>query len=108
MDELTSVGFLKGYTDTIILKLLLESDKYGYQISKIIYEKSEKEYSLKEATLYSSLRKMEKEGLIIAYWGSTTQGGRRKYYSLTPTGKKTYFRNKKQWEEAMIILHKLM
>ncbi|MFJ8071441.1 pentapeptide repeat-containing protein [Peribacillus sp. NPDC096447] len=49
-------------------------DKYGYEISKLIYTNSNEQYEIKEATMYSSLKRLEKDGCIISYWGDATQG----------------------------------
>jgi PadR family transcriptional regulator PadR len=103
-----SSDLLRGHADTMILKLLLSGDKYGYEISKLILASSGNQYELKEATMYSSLKRMEKEGYIKSYWGDATQGGRRKYYTITPTGKEMYRQNKRNWEQAKLILEQLL
>lgn len=92
----------------MILKLLGDGDKYGYEITKRIYELSEHEYELKEATMYSSLKRLEADGHIISYWGDESQGGRRKYYRITTTGAAQYEHNKKNWQFAQKILKKLV
>ncbi|CAM4107222.1 PadR family transcriptional regulator [Lederbergia lenta] len=103
-----SSDLLRGHTDTMILKLLLSGDKYGYEISKLIFESSGEQYELKEATMYSSLKRLEKEGSISSYWGDASQGGRRKYYKVTSIGESTYKQNKKNWEQAKQILEELL
>ncbi|WP_199617023.1 PadR family transcriptional regulator [Paenibacillus alkalitolerans] len=107
-DNKISSDLLRGHTDTIILKLLMSGDKYGYEISKLVHSGSGGEYELKEATMYSSLKRMELEGNITSYWGDETQGGRRKYYRITDKGKRTYVENKNNWEYAKSILDKLI
>ena len=94
-DNKISSDLLRGHTDTIILKLLMDGDKYGYEITKLIQTNSRGEYELKEATMYSSLKRLEGDGCINSYWGDETQGGRRKYYQITKTGKQLYSENKK-------------
>lgn len=89
---------IRGHIDTIILKLLSEVDMYGYQISKEIFIKSNKAYELKEASLYSSVKRLEKDGFIQAYWGEESQGGRRKYYKLTDSGKNQLKINLENWQ----------
>ena len=106
-NKLTS-DLLRGHTDTMILKLLSGGDKYGYEITKLIYELSDHEYELKEATMYSSLKRLENDGHIISYWGDETQGGRRKYYRITSTGQKQYENNRSNWHYAQTILEKLL
>ncbi|WP_067620989.1 PadR family transcriptional regulator [Alicyclobacillus acidiphilus] len=99
---------IRGYIDTIILKLLLSGDKYGYEISKLVSAGSGEEYELKEATMYSSLKRLEQEQNIASYWGDETQGGRRKYYRITDKGRRTYAENKQNWEKVKRILDNLM
>ena len=101
-------NLLRGHTDTIILKLLYEEDRYGYEIIKLITKNSQGEYELKEATMYSSLRRLEADGDVVWYWGDDTKGGRRKYFKITEKGKKTYENNKKNCEHSKKILEKLL
>jgi len=106
-NKITS-DLLRGHTDTMILKLLSEADRYGYEIIKLITERSSGEYELKEATMYSSVRRLEADGDIMWYWGSESQGGRRKYFKITNKGKETYERNKNNWEYAKRVLEHLL
>lgn len=108
VDSKMSADLLRGHTDTIILKLLLNGDKYGYEISKLIHASSDGEYELKEATMYSSLKRLEQEGGIVSYWGDESQGGRRKYYRITSKGQEMYAANKSNWEFAQRIINKLI
>lgn len=103
-----SADLLRGHTDTIVLSILLKGDSYGYEIYKTILEKTEGQYGLKEATLYSSYRRLEKEGFITAYWGDETQGARRKYYRITEKGKQQYKQNKLDWEFTQKVLNRLL
>ena len=106
-NKLTS-DLLRGHTDTIILKFLTDGDKYGYEITKLVYELSGHEYELKEATMYSSLKRLEQDGHISSYWGDETQGGRRKYYHLTASGHEHYQSNMRNWNYAKHLLEKLL
>ena len=108
IDKKLSSDLLRGHTDTIILKLLTTGDKYGYEITKLVYEHSQQLYELKEATMYSSLKRMESDGHITSYWGDETQGGRRKYYQITDSGRVVYAVNKQNWNYAKQILDELL
>jgi len=108
IDARISSDLIRGHTDTIILKLLQNGDKYGYEISKLIHANSNGEYELKEATMYSSLKRLESDGGITSYWGDETQGGRRKYYRITAKGKQTYSENKRNWDYAKRILDRVL
>lgn len=78
---------LKGTIDLLILSILKEKENYGYEISRAIKEKTEGTFEIQEATLYLSLKRLEKHGAILSYWGSESHGGRRKYYAITEEGK---------------------
>lgn len=103
-----SSDLLRGHTDTMILKLLGGGDKYGYEITKLVHEHSAHQYELKEATMYSSLKRLENDGRITSYWGDETQGGRRKYYRITGSGRDLYQTNKQNWDYAKQILDRLV
>lgn len=107
-DKPITSDLLRGHTDTIILKLLMSGDRYGYEITKLVAEHSGGAYQLHEATMYSSLKRLEHDGHIQSYWGDQTQGGRRKYYRITATGRGQYQINKRSWEEAKTILSHLL
>lgn len=95
---------VRGNIDTFILRVLLDGDNYGYQIIKEISQRSGNRFELKEPTLYSSLRRLEKQGLISSYWGGETQGGRRKYYTVTAEGSSRYNRNWEEWKAAREVI----
>ena len=76
-----SSDLIRGHIDTIILHTLLDGDKYAQQISDSIEEKSEKEYKINQATLYSSLKRLESLRFVKSYWNDS-ETGRRKYFNL--------------------------
>jgi PadR family transcriptional regulator PadR len=89
---------LKGHIDTLILSLLHFRDMYGYEIAKLVRERSEGQFELKEGTLYLYLKRLEKNKWIESYWGDEQgPGGRRKYYKLTPLGEDGFEEKRKEW-----------
>lgn len=99
---------IRGHTEAIILAHLLEQDSYGYQINKDIMKKTDNQYELKEATLYSAFRRLEQSGYIRTYWGDEAVGARRRYYSITPEGRKAYEDYKRDWETAKNTIDRLL
>ena len=99
---------IRGHTETIILAHLIEQDSYGYEINKSILEKTDGKYELKEATLYSTFRRLEQSGCITSYWGDQTTGARRRYYHITPVGKTVYHTNCTEWAEAKQLIDSLL
>lgn len=105
-----SIGkdIIRGHIDGIVLALLSERDRYGYDLYKEVLERTRGEYELKEPSLYSAFRRLEGQGAVTAYWGGETQGGRRKYYSLTPEGRTVLARLRSDWEFARRIIDNLI
>ncbi|MGE7885293.1 PadR family transcriptional regulator [Bacillus sp. NPDC094077] len=103
-----STDLIRGHTDMIILNVLRQGDSYGYEMYKRIIELSDNQYELKEATLYTAFRRLEKEDYISSYWGDETQGGRRKYYHITESGMSFYENSKNEWNIAKEIIDRLI
>ncbi|ETY74842.1 PadR family transcriptional regulator [Lactiplantibacillus fabifermentans] len=99
---------IRGHTTTIVLNILNQGDSYGYAIAKTIKQLSHAAYDINEATLYTVFRRLEKNGDIASYWGSETQGGRRKYYQITPQGQATLDHNIQEWNFAKHVIDDLI
>lgn len=99
---------LKGTIDLLILSVLVRQDNYGYEISKAIKEQTEGAFEIQEATLYLSLKRLEKQGAISAYWGDQSHGGRRKYYSVTEDGKQLLAKFIKDWKTTTEIVNRFI
>ncbi len=104
----TSGDMLRGHTETIILRILIEGDSYGYEIAKRFAEGGEGIVEIKDATIYTAFRRMEEEGLLATYWGDGGLGARRRYYSITQKGREYYYDKVKEWEEVNRILNNLI
>lgn len=105
-----SADLIRGHINTIILRTLYERDKYGYEIIEEIEAKSHGQYSLKQPTLYSALKRLESQGYINAYWKTdeVSNGGRRKYYTLTDSGREITERNQAEWEYSRTVIDSLI
>jgi len=99
---------IRGHTDTIILARLMDSDNYGYEINKSIQQKTDGNYELKEATLYTAFRRLEQAGRITSYWGDEQTGARRRYYKITDIGRETYNSLIGEWHSAKEMIDKLI
>ena len=99
---------IRGHTDTIILALLMGGDNYGYEINKSIQQRTGGQYELKEATLYTAFRRLEQAGCISSYWGNEQTGARRRYYSITDSGRDTYAALMSEWNRAKGMIDKLI
>lgn len=95
---------IRGNVDTVILKVLYEGDRYGYDLIKQINARSDGQWEIKQPTVYACLKRLEKQGFISSYWDSSeSDGGRRKYYSLTDSGKEVFLKYKSEFERATAL-----
>lgn len=74
--------------ESTLLTLLYKGDLYGIQFVTAIQAASEGQREVKFGSLYPTLTRMDKKGYVSWYWGDEQVGPRRKYYSLTPYGRK--------------------
>lgn len=105
-----SADLIRGHINTIILRSLYDRDKYGYEIINEINEKSHGQYTLKQPTLYSALKRLENQGYIQAYWkhDEVSAGGRRKYFRLTESGREIAETNRAEWEYSRTVIDNLI
>jgi DNA-binding PadR family transcriptional regulator len=106
--EAFASDLLRGHTDTIVLAVLRSTDRYGYEIYKVIRDATDGEFEIKEATLYATFRRLVKDGLVDAYWGDETQGGRRKYYRITDAGRAVFRNAVTDWTATQRIINTLL
>lgn len=99
---------VRGHIEAIILKLIIEQDRYGYEISNTIKERTNNQFHIKEATLYSVVKRLEDKQLIESYIGNLTHGKKRRYYRITTLGKVYYKEKINEWKELKMILKSLL
>lgn len=107
MEQAISSDLIRGHIDTIILHTLINGDKHAQQISDFVEEKSGNEYKINQATLYSSLKRLESLKFVQSYWNDS-DNGRRKFFKLTENGKNTVDANLSNWSYSRAIIDKLM
>lgn len=106
-DIILTGDLLRGHTDAIILSLLKNKDSYGYELNTLITEMSNANFTLTEATMYTTLKRLEKNNYITSYWqdGINTK---RKYYSITEEGINYLLNHIRSWQDARKILNKFL
>lgn len=98
---------LAGSAEMLILKLISEKDRYGYQITEELKNRSENLFVMKAGTLYPILHALEEKSLIESY--EKTHCGRiRKYYSITAAGKKSLEEKQAYFDQFSAAVHKVM
>lgn len=80
----TQSQLLKGTLEGCVLKVIADSETYGYEISEKL--KADGFQNISEGTIYPLLLRLEKNALITAVYRDSPLGPKRKYYSITQTG----------------------
>ena len=102
------MDLIRDHVDSFILRFLAQGDSYGYDIHKAISTATEGVYEIKQPTLYSCLKRLEKQGFITSYDGETSNGAQRKYYSITEKGRDYLNVDIEQWEFSRTLLDRLL
>lgn len=91
-------SLISGSTPMLVLALLKDGDKYGYEMVSELAKRSDDTFQLKEGTLYPLLHIMEKSHWISAYTRQTDSGRERKYYRITETGRRQLEHKEAEWK----------
>lgn len=99
---------VKGSTSLIVLQMLMEKDRYGYELVKEMEKASGNVLEVKEGTLYPALHKLEQKGYVEAYWKEQPKGPARKYYCITPDGKQILDSKTKEWGKFVSMMNGIL
>jgi len=97
----------RGSAELAILSLLAKESLYGFEISKRIEEESGGAIRFNLASLYPMLYELEKRGSIKGVWQPNRAGRDRRYYSLTPAGRKQLAPLRREWHSFFLALDRL-
>ena len=97
----------RGSAELAILALLGNEPLYGFEISRQIEERTGGALHFALASLYPMLYEMEKRSLIVGHWRHNQAGRDRRYYSLTPAGKKRLAPLREEWHGLFRALDQL-
>lgn len=104
-----SQDLMKGSVVPIVLALLRERRMYGYEMVKQVNARTNGRLEWKEGTLYPTLHRLQSDGLINAEWEQGSDAARpRKYYSLTPKGRRELDRRTGEWREFSSAVNLLL
>ena len=102
MAVLRSDGTLKkGTAELLILAQLEKKPSHGYEIAQRIEARSRGAVSFHVASLYPILYRLERRGLIAGRWVEKPGQRRRRYYTLTASGRKVLAEQRKNWSAFM-------
>jgi transcriptional regulator len=97
----------KGSAELLILSLVEARPRHGYEISKLIETRSEGALRFNVASLYPLLYRLEKRGWIQGRWVEKAGQRRRRYYKLTPEGKKVLAAQRSGWQSFVEAINRI-
>jgi transcriptional regulator len=97
----------KGSADLLILALLEDQRRHGYEIGRLIADRSDGALHYHVASLYPTLYRLEARGMIQGRWVERTGQRRRRYYSLTASGRATLARERSTWRAFFVALDRV-
>jgi DNA-binding PadR family transcriptional regulator len=97
----------RGSTELLILALLEDRPRHGYEIARLIGERSDGDITYHVASLYPTLYRLEDRRLIEGRWVEKAGQRRRRYYRLLPEGKTTLASQRSVWESFFTALDRV-
>ena len=97
----------RGSSELLILALLEEQQRHGYEIGRLIEERSEGLINFHVASLYPTLYKLEDQRLIEGRWLEQSGTRRRRYYRLTAAGRKALAKQRSAWDSFFMALNRV-
>ena len=103
----TDPEWKKGSAELLVLSLLEDQPRHGYDISKLIQIRSGGALRFHVTSLYPLLHRLEKQRLIAGRWVEKAEQHRRRYYSLTPRGRQELRSKEKSWKDFVAVISRI-
>jgi transcriptional regulator len=97
----------KGSAEMILLALLEERARHGYELAKLIEAQSDNELQFHVASLYPMLYRLERKKLVEGKWVEKSGERRRRFYKLTPAGRKALAAHRESWRTFVAALNRV-
>lgn len=97
----------KGSAELMILSLLETEDRHGYDICRLIEQRSAGAVKFRAASLYPLLYRMEQRGWIAGRWVEKAGQRRRRYYRLTKDGRRMLAAERRGWLEFVQAINRI-
>jgi PadR family transcriptional regulator, regulatory protein PadR len=94
----------KGSAELLVMSLLEDQPRHGYDISKLIKLRSDGALQFHVTSLYPLLHRLERQGLIDGRWVEKPEQRRRRYYSLTPEGRGALRAKQQSWKNFVALI----
>ena len=99
---------LQGTLDMLVLRTLLFGPAHGHTIANAIEKTSGDVLQVEHGSLYPALHRLENQGLVASFWGTSENNRKAKYYRLTPEGKKQLAEQSSRWDQLVRAIGRIM
>ncbi len=97
-----------GTLDLLVLKALQLGDTHGWGIMERIRSTSGNELQVNQGSLYPSLYRLKRQGLIASTWAVTENNRRARYYSLTANGRERLAEERREWKRLSEAVNRVL
>jgi len=97
----------KGSTELLVLALVEDRPRHGYEIAKLIGERSDGALVFHAASLYPVFYRLERRGWLQGRWIEKAGQRRRRYYRLTPAGRRVLEAQRQTWRDFILALDRV-
>ena len=106
-DTSSQLEWKRGSAELLILSLIEARPRHGYEISRLIEQRSEGTVRFYVASLYPLLYRLEKRGWIQGRWIEKSGQRRRRYYRLTSQGRKVLASQRRGWQAFVMAIKRI-
>ena len=99
---------VQGTLDLLILQTLFAGPAHGHTIAYSIERRSEDVLQVEHGSLYPALHRLEDRGWIAAFWGTSENNRRARYYRLTPAGRKQLLAQTNRWDQLVAAIGRIL
>lgn len=95
---------VRGHIDLMVLSILEKEPSYAYEISRIITTTSQGEYTIKQTSLYTAVKRLENQGCLLSEERISDSGKPRTYYFITSAGKDQLTQKRREWAQTRELI----
>src|SRR5215813_6533034 len=99
---------LLGTLDMLILRTLLLAPAHGHTIAHVIEKSSDETLQVEHGSLYPALHRLEDQGLIASFWGTSENNRKAKYYRITPSGRKRLTQERSRFSQLVEAITRVL
>lgn len=99
---------LLGTLDMLVLRALVIAPAHGHTIAHVIEKTSDAALQVEHGSLYPALHRLEDQGLIAGFWGTSDNNRKAKYYRITAHGRKHLLNERSRWEALVQAVSRVL